>query len=264
MADFWQLPTSTTKPTYYKYMPTDDTVLFGLSSPGDIQREQAAGLREAGIAAGIGAAGTLAQLGLSYIPTAQDKQNEERLDALAKHKGLTQGERAEIDEQSMRGVRAFAAENQKRDEALLAGMGSTDVGALTRSRREGDRQLNQASIQAANIGIQAEREKVAQDIAEEERRLSYKSGKQDQRINLGMKTIEGLAEQAGPVISAQATGRDVTDAQLLAMQRARNPDGGKAYPGFSDDMSIEALRATYEAMWKSAREGRKDGATVAP
>jgi hypothetical protein len=235
------------QPAWYKYTdPRQTDPFFGFSTGNDVRSAQQAGLREAGVAAGVGALGTLGQIGLSMIPTAQDHQNDERLGELAAHKGLTQGERADIDEQAMRGVRALATERQARTEGQIAAAGSTDVGALSRARSAAARDVNDAAIKAADIGIQANREQVAADKAEEERRIAYKSEKAQDRLNLAQETLSGLAQQAGPVLARNAAMREPTDEQFLSAQGMVNADGGPAYPGLQGK-TVDQMRALWRA-----------------
>lgn len=235
---------------------TDSDLAWLAETPGDIARRQKAGLAQLGLAAGVGALATGGQLALSAIKTPQDKMNEKRLGELAKHKGLSGGERADIDEQAMRGVRTFATENQQRDEAMLAGSGRNDAASLVRGRREGDRRLAEASIQAADIGIRENRAQVQRDVREEQERVAYKSEKAQNRINLIADAISGMARQAGPVMAAHATRTEPSDAQLGAMATATDASGAPVYPGYQG-LSAEARRDLWRAQMAAYRKGEK-------
>lgn len=232
---------------------------FGGYSAGDIGRQEREGTKRALVAGGIGALGSAAQFGLQALPTEQDRYNEKRMGELERHKGLSQGERRDIDEQAMRGVKVMAAENQSRDEALLAGSGSHDVASIERVRRAKDRNLADASIQAADIGIRENRAQVQRDVQEHEERRAYKSNRQRDRIELLGRTLTGLAETMAPVLAAGAVQTAPSDAQFLAMQAARNPDGKPTYPGMQGQ-SVDTMRTNWGAQYTAARRGRPDSA----
>ncbi len=228
-------------------------------SPGDIQRAQKAGWKDAAIAGGLGAAAQLGQTALTFIDTPQDVYNRERMAELDKHKGLTQGDRADIDERAMRGVRALSTQNRALAEAQLAGSGGHSAGDIARVRRDSEKNTNDAAIQAADIGIQANREQVKSDIAEEERRRAFESNKQRDRIESLGATLSGLASTLTPALASQAAMREPTDSELIAMQRATTGSGDAAYPGVQG-MSVADMRAWWAANAKAP--SRREGAPV--
>lgn len=227
--------------------PTTTTSWPGTPYSGDLQRANQAGVKDAVLAGGISALGTAAQIGLSAIDTAQDRENKKRLAALAKDKGLSTGERAEIDERAMRGVRALAAENQTRDGDALASAGQTSAAALQRSRASNADALNRAAIHAADIGIRADRDQVRADQQEEQERIAYKSERARQRIEMVGQAVAGIAQSVAPVLAANPSARAPTDRELDRMR-----DSGK-YP-FLWEMDNAAARAKWTADQKAAQQ----------
>lgn len=229
-------------------------------SPGDMKRTEASGWTDAAVAGGLGAAGQLGQVGLTLIDTPQDTYNKQRMKELDAHKGLTGGERADIDEQAMRGVRALSTENRDRAEAQLAGSGGHSAADLSRVRRDSEANTNNAAIHAADIGIQANREQVAKDVQESEERRSYESSRQRQRIEMLGQTLTGLATALTPALSSQLGKREATDGELLSMQRATLADGSPAYPGLQR-LDLAGMRTYINAQTKTGKG--PDGAATA-
>jgi hypothetical protein len=240
----------------------DDDAFVGYS-PGDLQRAQAQGAEQTAVAAGIGGLGSAAQFALLAAPTAMDKENNKRLGELALHKGLSGGERADIDEQAMRGVRALATESQARDESALAASGQHSAASLQRARASNADALNRASIQAADIGIEANRAKVAADTQEEQERIRAKGERQKQTIEMAGQTLAGLLQAAAPAVAAAAVPTAPTDRQFLAMQSAKNADGSAMYPGMQGK-SLDDLRTLWKGQAQSLSPSRPDGAPIVP
>ncbi len=235
--------------------------IFGSYEPTDLAAAQSRGAKEAAIAAGIGALGSLGQAALTAAPTAADTENKKRLAELAKHKGLSQGERAEIDEQAMRGVRAMATQSQKADEALLAGSQTHSAADLATNRLVNQEAVNRAAIEAADIGIRENRAQVQRDVEEEQERILAKDQRQRELVNLAGQTIAGLAPAMGRVVAASPSVTAPTKAQFNAMKGAVDPaDPNKPlYPG------VQSL--TYDqclANWKArvAAANAPDGSVL--
>lgn len=237
---------------------TGDDVALPYSAA-DIARQQREGWRDAGVAASIGLAAQGGQTALSYIDTPQDTYNRERLAALEKHRGLSAGDRQDIDERAMRGVRALSTENRARDEARLASSGGHSAADIARVRRDSEKNLSDASIQAADIGIQANREQVAKDTQEAEERRAYESTRQRSRIEGWGQTIAGLANTLAAPLANQATPTGATDAQIVAMMQAKDASGHPVFPGMQG-LSVADARALYQSQVAAAR--RPDGAVV--
>jgi len=227
---------------------------FGTSAS-DIVNANREGWKDAGIASGIGAAATGAQLALTMIDTPQDEKNKKRLAELKVDKGLTQGRRAEIDEQAMRGVRGFAAEGQARTDDALAASGQTSAAALSQTRRDTARSLNEASIRAADIGIREDAAQVIRDTDEENQRLAYESNRQKERIGMIGQAISGLAQQFGQVYAANPAQRAPSASEIDYMRGLRTGDDRPVYPGLQD-ITNEAAIANYDKALREARAAR--------
>lgn len=242
-----------------KYVTRAPDPIFGAYAPEDIAAANKQGTKEATIAAGIGAAGTLAQGIVTAIPTAADVENKKRLADLAKHKGLTQGERADIDEQAMRQVKALAASAERKDEALLAGDTTHSARALQEARLTNRRAVNDAAIEAADIGIRENRAQVQRDVQEEQERILTKDARQREIVNLALQSIGGLAGPLGRVAAAAPSAVAPSKAQFDAMKGAMDEFGRPLYPGVQD-MGYDQFRADWVARYKAANA--PNGATL--
>lgn len=243
--------------SYVTSKPLDP--IFGPYSPEDIAAANKQGTKEALINAGIGAAGTLAQGIVTAIPTAADVENRKRLKELAAHKGLTQGERADIDAQAMRQVKALANETQQADERLLAGDTTHSARALTENRLTNQRALNDAVIRAADIGIRENRAQVQRDVQEEQERIKTKDDRQRELVDLALNTIGGLAGPLGRVAAAAPSAAAPSKAQFDAIKGAMDEYGRPLYPAVQD-INYDQYLADWTARYKAAN--RPDGAVL--
>jgi hypothetical protein len=212
-----------------------DPVAYDPAAIGQAQRQ---GVREAGVAAGIGALGEAAQFGLSFVQTAQDRRNKERLaDLRGREKsgtlGLTGAEREQMDNTLMDPVRALAGEEATRMEGTIAAKGGTTSAAdLVRVQRESDRRVDSASIAAGNEINRANLAAAADQRNELDERASYQSDRQRSRIDQIGATLLGLAKTGGKVLAANPSIVGVSDQQLVAMQDAKDDQGRPLYPGY--------------------------------
>jgi hypothetical protein len=188
-----------------------------------------------------------AQLGATFIPTAQDVYSRQRLQALPGERaallaqlqpnqlGYTEGERQLLQHAAMDPLAAQVTENRQRQEAATASMGNT---TSARSQVQGQREANRAlQGQAAQVGLQIEQGNIqrAQDqIAAIERKLTgikdeqegllaSKSQKAEQRIGLATDLLSQGAKQLGGLRGAKVLqSMDMSDvpewAQKLAQQ----------------------------------------------
>lgn len=260
---------SRTPPVASTWMGAPDDTGSGLSGwtdPTELRAAQKQALGQAGVTAGIGAAAELGQLGLSFIPTPQDTYNKERLGELegaerANHLGLTGAERQQAEHTLMDPVRSMATEERASAEGHLAGMGGASAADLARVRRESERRVNEAALQA---GTEIERQNLAAAEAqrqEMEQRRSYESERQRGRIDQVGQMVEGLAKLAGPVLAEQPAFTKISDAQLRAMQSAKAPDGSPLYPGLTG-LSVDAMRTDYEALLRGKATAEQQGRWV--
>lgn len=229
---------------------TDDPLAFGDYSANDIKRLEGQGAKRAVAVGGLGALGEAAKLGLLFVNTKADTDAAEKIADIERVPGLTKGRRAEIDEQAMRGVRALGRETSARMGDQLASSGGHSAAALQRARASSQDALNRAAIQAADIGIESEaRERAARDLKRDEL-IVYQTNRENQRLSYAGKAIGDLFGAAAKPIAAAAFSTAPTDAQLVKMQTAIDPQtGALLYPGLQGK-SLEQMRATPSSQWK--------------
>jgi hypothetical protein len=190
----------------------------------------------AGIAAGMQAL----QLGMSFVPTAQDTRNKEKLAELERLEeagklGLSDAERAQYQRELMNPVRALARESRLATEAATASMGTgTSVANLTRAAREERRDVQNAAVQAGTIIGRANLEKADAQLRELEERTAYKSNQAADRLGLGMRSLSQVAPMVGQAAAAQVQPVELTPAQI----RERFPE----LRGMTDDQLLAFQR----------------------
>lgn len=227
--------------------------LYRAMTPGDLRRQQEANARSLGVAAGIGAAGTAAQVGLSLIPTATDVRNDAALaDFEAKKQagqlGLSADQRAVLQRALLNPARAALTEARQHTDARLASMGNTSAGAQraaeAASRDSAIKQETQAGIEITRQDIEERR----RQEQENEERIAEKGKREAGRINAIGQAIGQVAEKGGAVLAAQAERREPYDAEIIALQRSGNDleIQGK---------SVGEARAILEARRKANRKG---------
>lgn len=178
---------------------------------------QTKGLRkELAINMGVGLAAQGAQSLASLIPTAQDRENRERLGELREMRdqdrlGLSPAERTLMERTQLDPVRALAREQRLREEDRAGASGGRDVASLTRATREERRNVNEAARRAGESISRANLERAEELLAELDRRTAYKSQRQGERIGA---VTEAIGEGAGLVGQVMAGNASVTRADI--------------------------------------------------
>lgn len=231
----------TIDPVTGRRVPSSTLTAMSPMSTADMKLANKALGKELAVNAGIAGIGQLAQLGASFIPTAQDARNKEKLAELQQLEetgqlGLSASERQQLEAETMNPVKALARESRLRSEAAQASMGEgTSAADVTRAAREERRDV-QAAAQNAGIAIgRANLEKAAEQVSELESRIAYKSNRAADRIKQGEAIVGGMAPLVGRAAAAQASVREPSVAELK-----------KAYPelaGLEDDAILTWYRA---------------------
>lgn len=192
---------------------------YAYTTPGDIRRQQAQNAREFGIASGIGLLGTVAQTALTMAPNEADTENEARLAALKEREasgrmGLDDQERAELDRALLAPARAAVTESRQRGEALASSMGNTDAASQRRvmesATRAGVEAEQRAGVEIARQNAEAR----ARNQQELQERIAEKAKRQVANVEAVGKAIGDVANVGGKVLAAQATKRQMTDAEI--------------------------------------------------
>lgn len=232
-------------------------------TPRDIQQLEKQGAERAALVGGAAALGDVARFAATALPTAADAENEKRLAELAKHKGLTEGERADIDEQAMRGVRAMWREVSARMGDQLASSGQASAASLQRARASSQDALNRAAIQAADIGIRENRAQVIRDREEEQRRIAEKASRDNEKREVAVSTLASFMQAAAPAVAAAAVKSKPTETQFLKLQAMTNADGSPKYAALKGMTYDDFLALTNKKM-QEALASRPDGAVMLP
>lgn len=160
----------------------------------------------AGIMAGLGAA----QFGLSFVPTAYDRYNRERLDELQGLQdqgrlGLSGAQRQQMEQEVFDPVAAQAHAGRLRQESLQASMGDAASAAdVTRAQREEQRNISQAANRAGLQISRANLEEANAQLQEIEERTAYKGERASQRLEQGAQAIGAVAPLVGQIQAANA------------------------------------------------------------
>lgn len=206
--------------------------------------------REYGTAAGIGALGTAAQLGLTAIDTASEAKNKEELAKLegleAKNQlGLGADVKQEYEHAIMNPVRTAISATQRAEDARQAASGRGDAASLVRSQRVASDALAE---QAAKAGAQIEQANIAErqrQRSEIESRTASEAARERQRIELVGQSVTGLLNNFARVSAADPSTSPLTDGQIMRLQTAVGPDGKLLYPGFKG-MPLDQVRTLLE------------------
>ena len=232
----------------------------GTTTAAGLQMANATLAKELAVNAGIAGALGAAQLGMSFIPTAQDERNKAQLAELERLEregrlGLSGNERAQLTREMMNPVRALARESRLNTEAAQASMGNTtSVANVTRAAREERRDVQEAAGKAGAAIGRANLEKAAQQLQELEQRTAYQSNREADRIGMGMRTLSQVSPMLGQAAAAQVQVRQPTPDEIRKM-----------YPqlaGMTDDQLL-ALHADNVAAGQAEALGRVMQGTVA-
>lgn len=192
----------------------------------------------------LGATGVAgaAQLGLSYIPTAQDTRNKERLAELQRREkagllGKSAQEDVLLEASLMNPVRGLATQQTQRGEAERASMGGTRSARAALEAQKAERQVVTQAAQQAGLK-KAERyfQRKAAETQELEQRTAYESEKAKNRLELLGATIAGLSGLGGKYMAAEVQ-ETVTPEQLNAFLEASPENKGQ-----SPEAILEAYR----------------------
>ena len=195
---------------------------------------------------GLGTIAGGAQIGMAFVPTAQDRENKAKLKDLESRRaagrlGQDAQEDAFIEASSMNPVRAFATQQAQQGEAERASVGATrSARQALESERIGRQQVTEA---AGKVGLQkAQRflERKAGEEQELQQRLAYESEKQKNRLAMIGQTISGLAGLGGKYAAGMVQ-QTITPDQLDEYLTKHPEQRGK---------STRAILSAYKA-WKS-------------
>lgn len=235
-------------------------------SQGEMILAQQAHKRE--LTSTLGAAGVAgaAQMGLSYINTAQDKRNKEKLAELERREkagllGKSAKEDAFLEASLMNPVRTFATQQTQRGEAERASMGATRSARDVMQAQRGEREVVAQAAQQAGLK-KAERffQRKAAELQELEQRTAYESERSKNRLEMLGQTIAGISGLAGKYMAANVQ-ETITPDQLDAFI-AQNP----SLKGASPDKILKAFRqslkmtdAVQDEAYGAARYGGTSG-----
>jgi hypothetical protein len=202
------------------------------------------------------AAGGL-QAAVSFVPTAQDTRNKEKLAELQRREkagllGKNAQEDAFLEASLMNPVRGLATQQTQCGEAERASMGGTRSAREALQAQKAERQVVTQAAQQAGLK-KAERyfQRKAAETQELEQRTAYKSEKAKNQLELLGNTIAGLSGLAGKYLAAEVQ-ETITPDQLDSFLRS-NP----GYSGLSPQEILNAYRTS-----RRGTPGAKEGAMV--
>lgn len=221
---------------------TDEAAEYMPLTEGEMVLADAARRQEMRSVLGATGAAGAAQLGLSYIPTAQDTRNKERLAELQRREkagllGKSAQEDVFLEASLMNPVRGLATQQTQRGEAERASMGGTRSARAALEAQKAERQVVTQAAQQAGLK-KAERyfQRKAAETQELEQRTAYESEKAKNRLELLGATIAGLAGLRGKYMAAEVQ-ETVTPEQLNAFLEASPENKGQ-----SPEAILEAYR----------------------
>jgi hypothetical protein len=231
--------------------------------------EQQRQIETAALVSGLGQA---AQLGATFVPTAQDAYNRRRMGEIETRQsqiqrelenrdfGLSAEERQLLENTAMAPVQAMARESRLNEEAALASMGGTSAAAQVRARREERRNVADQA-RAAALGIEAQDIRLAQEqmaelkredtaLREEgEERVAYKSERAKGRLEAGVATVGALGNIMGTTMAGK--GQKTIDPRTLTSIYGLSEQHGKLLEE-NGNLEPDALIKLAEAL--AARE----------
>lgn len=188
-------------------------------TPEDITRQQQENAKEFGIAGGIGVLGSVVQGALTMAPNAADEENASRLGELETMRstgrmGLSAGDREDLTRTLLAPARATVTESRQRGEAMAASMGNADAASQRRvmdsATRAGIEAEQRASVEIARQNAE-ERRLHEQELQE---RIAEKAKRQIANVEAIGSAVQDVAKVGGRVLAAQASERQLSDAEL--------------------------------------------------
>ena len=158
---------------------------------------------------GVGALGQAGQLATQLIPTSAERENLARLEELQGLErqgklGLSQPERARYSRQLMDPQRMLLREQQRAEEARLAGaQGTRSAASLARGQRETRRALTEAGAAAGAKLTQADMQRVAEQRTEIAERVAAQGREEARRRQAIGQAIGSLARPIGQVMASR-------------------------------------------------------------
>ena len=201
--------------------------------------------KQAGAMLGVGALGQAAQLGLQMVPTSAERENVGQIENLRGLEnqgklGLSQAERSRVSRQLMDPNRMLLREQQRAEEARMAGqVGSRSAAGLTRVQRETRRALQEAGATAGNTLAMADLNRVAEQRNELQERIAAQGRNEARRREAIGQAIGNIAkpvgqyvasrpqEQISPDVMQKLTNQYGADEAVLMANMMRSMDPGE-------------------------------------
>lgn len=201
--------------------------------------------KQAGAMLGVGTLAQAAQLGLQLVPTSAERENVSQIESLRDLEtqgklGLSQAERSRVSRQLMDPSRMLVREQQRAEEARIAGQaGSRSAAGLARGQRETRRALQEAGAAAGNTLAMADLNRVAEQRNELQERIAAQGRNEARRRQAGGQFIGSLAkpvgqymasrpqEQISPDVMQKLTNQYGADEAVLMANMMRSMDPGE-------------------------------------
>ena len=201
--------------------------------------------KQAGAMLGVGALGQAAQLGLQMVPTSAERENVGQIENLRGLEnqgklGLSQAERSRVSRQLMDPSRMLVREQQRAEEARMAGQqGSRSAAGLARGQRETRRALQEAGAAAGSKLAMVDLERVAEQRNELQERIAAQGRNEARRREAIGQAIGNIAkpvgqyvasrpqEQISPDVMQKLTNQYGADEAVLMANMMRSMDPGE-------------------------------------